>query len=927
MNRQRRWKKKLLSVVFSLAMMVTFILLMGEVAFAAPDSFPNESDPELLGGDWGVTIATDKAEYSVGEDIYVKLTGASSMNGTEPWIGLFDNTEGNDSKYWAYFSGDIDGKVINNTESPDALSGLNFQHEVTPGSYYVIAKDSEGRWAICPITIKGGGTEPVETVITTDKEEYGIDEDILVSCVTEETDGWVAVLAESDSINDQSYAWYYPTNTDGTVPQNLKDLPNTDDAGKWNKELQKGVTYRVLYIKSIGGVYTQIGSAATFSITDDASYEGYDLELVPRRPSRLWNGVQTEGGFCQNTDSVLVKAATPNGAEDGVKAIVYQYDPEYGTDALAGADVVATSLNDEDAQINLADPDNMTVPGYLEGGLYKVDLVKGAKHIKSIPFFIYGGHTYKDPVYNWSDDNKSVEAKKECQFCDNNNITETVETTSEVTKPSTCSEKGTEQFTAEFTKDGFTTQTKEVELPIDENAHKYGEWVSVDGDNHKKVCEYDETHVVTEPHNWNAGEITKEATCTEAGEKTFTCTDCGGTKVVPIDALGHEYKVSWDWAKNCKTAKAVFTCTHDSTHVETVDAEVEEEVTEAPTCTTAGKANYSATATFEGKEYTDDQEDAELAALGHAMTKTDAKAATCEKAGNSEYWTCGNCHKLFSDEAGTKEITEADTVVAKLGHDLTKTDAKAATCVKAGNSEYWTCKNCEKYFSDAEGNKEIEKDSWVIEATGEHTWNDGEVTTEPTYTEKGVKTYTCTVCGETKTEEIDALTSEAVKPVVKLSAYKYIYTGKVKAPKITVTVDGKTLAASDYNVTYNTKRYGVGKHTIKVTLKNSYEGSASTSFKIYPKKPVVSSAAVGKKKMTVKMKTGVSKTGAKVYQIAYRVKGTSKWKYTTTTKQSKVIKKLKKGKAYQVKVRAYKAIGKVKYFSTWSKVKTTKKIK
>ena len=39
----------------------------------------------------------------------------------------------------------------------------------------------------------------------------------------------------------------------------------------------------------------------------------------------------------------------------------------------------------------------------------------------------------------------------------------------------------------------------------------------------------------------------------------------------------------------------------------------------------------------------------------------------------------------------------------------------------------------------------------------EHTWNDGEVTTAATCTEKGVKTFTCTACKETKTEEIPAL--------------------------------------------------------------------------------------------------------------------------------------------------------------------------
>lgn len=50
-------------------------------------------------------------------------------------------------------------------------------------------------------------------------------------------------------------------------------------------------------------------------------------------------------------------------------------------------------------------------------------------------------------------------------------------------------------------------------------------------------------------------------------------------------------------------------------------------------------------------------------------------------------------------------------------HTLTKVEAKAATCETAGNSEYYTC-DCGKYFSNADGTTEITKDSWVISATG-----------------------------------------------------------------------------------------------------------------------------------------------------------------------------------------------------------------
>ena len=76
------------------------------------------------------------------------------------------------------------------------------------------------------------------------------------------------------------------------------------------------------------------------------------------------------------------------------------------------------------------------------------------------------------------------------------------------------------------------------------------------------------------------------------------------------------------------------------------------------------------------------------------------------------------------------------------GHILTKTEAKAASCTEGGNCAYWTCTVCGKYFSDEAGTAEIEKDSWVIPATG-HTFSGS----------------TCTVCGYTKVIFVDVSTN------------------------------------------------------------------------------------------------------------------------------------------------------------------------
>ena len=67
-----------------------------------------------------------------------------------------------------------------------------------------------------------------------------------------------------------------------------------------------------------------------------------------------------------------------------------------------------------------------------------------------------------------------------------------------------------------------------------------------------------------------------------------------------------------------------------------------------------------------------------------------------------------------------------------------------ATCGEAGRTET-ICDNCGDVVSTKE-----------IPATGAHTWDNGTVTTEPTETTPGVRTYTCTVCGEVKTETIPA---------------------------------------------------------------------------------------------------------------------------------------------------------------------------
>ena len=107
-----------------------------------------------------------------------------------------------------------------------------------------------------------------------------------------------------------------------------------------------------------------------------------------------------------------------------------------------------------------------------------------------------------------------------------------------------------------------------------------------------------------------------------------------------------------------------------------------------------------------------------LKATGHKLTAVPAKDPTCDEDGNTAYWYCENCGKFFADAEGKKEIEKDSWILKATGHKLTKVDAKEATATEDGNTEYWYCEVCGKYYADAEGTKEIKKDSWIIKATG-----------------------------------------------------------------------------------------------------------------------------------------------------------------------------------------------------------------
>lgn len=123
------------------------------------------------------------------------------------------------------------------------------------------------------------------------------------------------------------------------------------------------------------------------------------------------------------------------------------------------------------------------------------------------------------------------------------------------------------------------------------------------------------------------------------------------------------------------------------------------------------------------------------------LTHVEATNATCIEDGSDEYWYCSTCGKYFSDENATTEIELEDTVVEATGHSYEETVTEP-TCTEGGYTTH-TCSDCGDSYTDSE-----------TEALG-HDYS-SEITTEPTCTETGVMTYTCSRCGDSYTEDIEA---------------------------------------------------------------------------------------------------------------------------------------------------------------------------
>ncbi len=156
-------------------------------------------------------------------------------------------------------------------------------------------------------------------------------------------------------------------------------------------------------------------------------------------------------------------------------------------------------------------------------------------------------------------------------------------------------------------------------------------------------------------HQYDEGTVTKQPTCTETGTKTFTCSECGATKVETIEALGHDEKVETVEATCTTGGYTITTCkrcdelneksneTEPDPSKHNIEFKEGDQVLKQPTCTDTGIG--MGTCTNEGCDY---KGWAIIPALGHNL-ETTAVDATCTEAGLTTK-SCKNCSYTETEE-------------------------------------------------------------------------------------------------------------------------------------------------------------------------------------------------------------------------------------------------------------------------------------
>ena len=351
-----------------------------------------------------------------------------------------------------------------------------------------------------------------------------------------------------------------------------------------------------------------------------------------------------------------------------------------------------------------------------------------------------------------------------------------------VTAP-TCTEKGYTTNTCSVCGDTY------VDTYVDATGHSAGEAATCTKAQTCTVCGAE----LAEELGHKYESVVTDPTCTEKGYTTYTCSACGDSYVADyVDANGHTAGAEAD----CTNAQTCTVCGAEL--AEELGHKYESVVTD-PTCTEKGYTTYTCSAC--GDSYVDDYVDANGHTAGAEADCTNAQ--TCTVCGEeiapatghtpgaaadcTNAQTCIVCGAEIAPATGhtpgaEATCTEAQTctvcgaeLAEATGHRFSSVVTESATCTKEGYITI-TCGNCgEVFVSTNNGVKgDPEADQYLIDypffnlAPKGHSYD--AVVTDPTCTEEGYTTNTCSACGDSYVDTYVDATGHRFSSVVTESA-------------------------------------------------------------------------------------------------------------------------------------------------------------
>ena len=786
--------------------------MQDSVAYGEGIEYTNTTRNNPVGefpNNYGPVISSDKATYLLGEDIYIKVENSSSAT-SGGWIGIYDSLNANSStttKCWAYTGNstvdDVEDYII---YGPNKNAGVTVNSELEEGTYYIILMADDGRWAVLPIEIQSS------TSISSDKDNYAIDEPIMVTATSPVDGVWVSLLGKNDAVDAQSYYWYYVADHNGEA-FNLYDGEKSRPADVTDGE------YKLVVIEDAPGGYRALAQKDIFI--------GTYVE-----PSITLN---KEGAIPEYKYGEHVMA-TAQASDSSAWVGIYDYDPDF-----PDGDYARFNVKDVTGSVDLVQLASDAGKPLEYGKSYRVylSILKDGNPnswVKQVKFTLL--ETYGDPTWQWDENYTTATATFTAKH--DSAITKTVEVTGDgitsvVTKEATEEEEGSKTHTATITADmiDFTTEN---DPPFTDSAEEV-------------IPKLSHVHDISPV-------AANDPTCTEPGNIAYyKCSGCNkyfsdadGTEEiedkssVTIKALGHDWS---DWTKDQATYD-------DKNATKTHSRVCNREgcgVKETENCTFELKPNSDPdkelyVCKFCGGQYeqmtvpviTTDKEEYKVGE--EILVTTEMNGYSGERGWvalyqrgaayqTSLYWFYPDCfdksrpllptgsintdNENYGSEAVKEELknglpageyelvylTYPENPYQLVGHptyfsvvkDIESEEiTKDPECTKPGNKHI-------KYKDGTEEDVEIPalghdpKEEWTYiaeEKAHYHacsrcdeqldktacTFDEGTVTKEPTVKEEGEMTYKCTVCGGQYTEAIPTLEESGVKRVYGSTRYQ-----------------------------------------------------------------------------------------------------------------------------------------------------------